>query len=72
MVIFITNLPFPDDGVGCYVYAVNSEHYDYPWTPRLLKTSGANIYDDKDIEFIFGDSSIFVDAADIKQIEIYK
>ena len=71
MVIFITDLIRPDDGIGCWVYAVNSKG-DYSWTPNLIKADTAILPDEGDIEFVFSDSSMFVDAKSIKQIEIYK
>ena len=71
MVIFITDLIRPDDGIGCRVYAVNSKG-DYSWTPNLIKADTAILPDEGDIEFVFSDSSMFVDAKSIKQIEIYK
>ena len=71
MVIFITDLTRPDDSVGCCVYGVNSKG-NYPWTPNLLKADTAILSDEKDIEFVFPESSVFVDAKNIVQIEIYK
>lgn len=71
MVIFITDLIRPDDGIGCWVYVVNSKG-NYPWTPNLVKADTAILPDEGDIEFVFSDSSMFVDAKNIKQIEIYK
>lgn len=71
MVIFITDLIRPDDSIGCCVYGVNSKG-DYPWTPNLVKADTAILPDEGDIEFVFSGSSVFVDAKNIKQIEIYK
>lgn len=71
MVIFITDLIRPDDGIGCWVYAVNSKG-NYPWTPNLVRADTAILSDEGDIEFMFPDNSMFVDIENIKQIEIYK
>lgn len=73
MVIFITDLARPDDGIGCCVYAVNTEKAEgFPWTPNLMIADTAIVSDEKDIEFVFPESSIFVDVKNIKQVEIYK
>lgn len=71
MVIFITDLIRPDDGIGCWVYGVNTKGHSL-WTPNLIKVDTAILPDEGDIEFVFSDSSMFVDAKNIKQIEIYK